>query len=378
MTRIIFLRSSNDVGGVEKQVLHIAGGLYRSGILESILVTRADDSDFARAFKELGLPVVALPELDGPILRAAGKLDRLVDEYGAKAVQSHMFRESIIARAVKLRRKELVHVARLHTYIDCSWIPEWRKQVYHLLEKLTERGVDRYLPITMIAGQEMERRSRISPGKISIVPDGVPQLGTPDPSNQSDETLPCRIAMVAHFIPHKGHDVLIRSLAVLKNRGLRLQVRLIGGDFGKKTQPLETSGQIKDLAGKSGVLDMLEFSGSTNDVYQAIRDYPVVVLPSDSEGLPNSILEAMSIRKIVIASKVGGVPEIIKNRVNGFVHRAQDPMELADILGRIFAGPARSWEGMRNSALQTWQDNYSTGIMLRNLTGIYRELGIAA
>jgi len=100
------------------------------------------------------------------------------------------------------------------------------------------------------------------------------------------------------------------------------------------------------------------------------------VLPSDSEVIPNCILEALSLRKLAIASQVGGVPEIIQSGANGILHPPQDPLALADILKKVFTSPAKVWEPMRDAGYETWREKFSTERMMEGLIAVYKEIGV--
>jgi glycosyltransferase involved in cell wall biosynthesis len=353
----------------------------------------------AAAYRELGFPVESAGGENGAVLALAERVGAIARKRRAICLQSHNFRESIVGSLVRLRRRAPRHIFRVHTYIDCSWIPVWKKWAYHILAGLTQGGVDRFLPITHAAQRELVHRSGISPRKVAVIPDGVARLGPPDAANSSNAPLPAKLAMVSNLLDHKGHDVLVRGLVELKRRGLTVKARLVGGEraaarhgqggigchsgrsaWGLSGLPASACGpfseRLRAMASQAGVLDQLDFHGFTRDVYSAIRGYPVVVLPSESEGIPNSILEAMSVRKLVVAASVGGVPEVITEGHDGLLHPPKDPVALADALYLIFTTPACSWENMRDHAQRTWESRFSVEVMRHSLRRAYQQLGV--
>ncbi|GAH68974.1 unnamed protein product, partial [marine sediment metagenome] len=226
---------------------------------------------------------------------------------------------------------------------------------------------------------EIISRSWISPSKIRVIRNGRDQIGSPDLSGYDlDSPLPARIAMVSNLLPHKGHDVLTKSLSLLKQKGLKVPARLIGhestGMMNEGNAPFTNN--LKAEALKLGILDRIEFYGYTENVYDALKGFSVVVLPSDSEGVPNCILEAISLRKLIITSQVGGIPEIIQNGINGLLHPPQDPEALANILEKVFSTPARTWEPMRNAGYNTWKEKFSMEQMMEGLIKVYKELRV--
>ncbi|MCX5783651.1 MAG: glycosyltransferase family 4 protein, partial [Elusimicrobia bacterium] len=225
--------------------------------------------------------------------------------------------------------------------------------------------VDIYMPASEFAKTELMRRSCISSGKIELVPESISQLGGPDPSIYESNELPKLAAMIARLFPHKGHSVLIEALAELKKRGLNIKVKLIGGGNDAK---------LKDDAALLGVLDNLEFCGFVENIYPVIKAVPVILLPSDMEGMPICVIEAMSVRKLVAASSVGGVPEIIKDGFNGFLHPPQNPSALADILEKIYKSPPGEFDRIRENGYKTWLEKFQLSSMIDGFIRVYRKL----
>jgi len=185
--------------------------------------------------------------------------------------------------------------------------------------------------------------------------------------------------MVANFAHGKGHNCLIKALALLKRRNLIIEARLIGGELtaraaGDKNQ--DNTSAIKKLADKFGVSSQIEFYGYTKDVCGALAGIPVVVLPSDSEGVPNCILEAMSLRKLVIASDTGGVREIVEDKKTGLLCKPKDPKGLADLLQYVFTHKAEDFEAVRTAGFEKWQKESTGEKMVDKLIEIYRKLEV--
>jgi glycosyltransferase involved in cell wall biosynthesis len=305
------------------------------------------------------------------VLTFANAFSRLIDMTRVSVVATHMFRESFYGRAIKRRFPHIVHAHRAHTYIDCSWIPEWQKRLYHLADRFTSQYVDCYFANGAYLKDELVGRSRIPPYKVKIVLNASSALDGQAASSRCVPRRPLRpvVAMVANLLKHKGHDVLIKSLALLRSKGMRVQARLIGSTTSDATHVNE----LTTLAEQAGVLDQLEFFGFTGTITSALHGIDVLVLPSDSEGLPNCILEGMNLRKIVVASRVGAVPEIITDGRDGFMHPPQDPLALAEILFRIFSAPSDSLIPIAEAAHDAWRTRFSHERMIGEFAGIYRN-----
>ncbi len=379
MKQAFLLRFSHGGGGgIESQVLQIAGEMRKRGILEPVLVTDQTQSRLARDFSTQVGEVLFVPTGLLGIFPAAYLILREIFRGRPVALlQSHHFRESLVARLVRWSNPNLVHVFRVQTYFEDARIPSWRKVAYYRLDALTSGWVDCYLANGTHIAQALWRYARIPKRQVRVIWDGRPDIGVPDdPTTTPEAALSRQVALVARIDGQKGHDDLIRTLALLRGQGLLIQARFIGEESGTLKDKISVSEKIKRLAEELGVRSQITFSGYISDVARELADIPVVVLPSLREGVPNVLIEAMSLRKLVVASRVGGVPAMIENGINGFLHEPRDVAGLANILGRIFCTPAISWESMRDAARETWQRRFSLDAQMTCLLDIYRDLKV--
>jgi len=133
------------------------------------------------------------------------------------------------------------------------------------------------------------------------------------------------LVAVGRLSPEKGMDVLLDAFALLVQQVDNIHLLLVGE--GQERLALEA--QVERLALKG----MVHFAGYTKTPGDYVTVADVLVLPSRSEGIPNAVLEAMAIGKPVVASAVGGVPEIIEDGVSGRLV----PPERADLLAKAMA-----------------------------------------
>ncbi len=365
------------MGGIENQIMKLMHG-FASRDLDPILVTSDQCTPLASAVRAMGFPVYVISPDHSKMLRSVQVIERIIKEHDVQIIQSHRFRESLVCRLVKMRRPEIIHNYRVHTHTDSSYIPAWRKQTYHLLDRWSFAWVDSCCPISALVSKELIERTRIPSTRIRIIRNGVPSMGTPDRLDDvTPRPLPMRVAMVANLLPIKRFDVLIASLGILKRRGLVVQVRLIGGEAAGR-QEQGAAGYKTNLitmAVQEEVLSQIEFYGYTNDVATALHGFPVLVLPSDLEGLPICLLEAMSLRKLVIASSVGGIPEMVTDKVNGLLLPPGDPQALAKVMEEVFTAPAPSWNPLREAAFRTWRDEFTVERMVSDFIELFHKYG---
>jgi len=247
-----------------------------------------------------------------------------------------------------------------------------------VLDYVTSGWVDKYVANGEYLAEELKKASYIKAQQIEVVINGRDGIGEPDgPCLIPGGPLPPKVAMVANLFWKKGHDTLIKALGILKKRGIHINARLIGGEntnFDAAKTPITDA--LKQLAREVGVESQIEFYGHTEDMAAALKDYPVLILPSDSEGVPNCVLEAMSLRKLILASKVGGVPELLTHNVSGLLFPPQNPVATAEVLEEVFVRTAGQWEAMRTAAFHRWQKQFSMAGMMDGYLRVYKQYGI--
>lgn len=167
--------------------------------------------------------------------------------------------------------------------------------------------------------------------KIVIVPcgvDGAFYEGEPAPIQQSN-----RFIAVARLSEQKGIPTLIEAAAALKREGRAFHLAIIGDG--------EMRGAIEASIAREGLQSFVTLAGwkTPGDVRAAIEDAAVFVLPSYAEGLPVSIMEAMSLARPVISTYVAGIPELVIPGETGWLAPASDARALAGAMNDAMARP---------------------------------------
>ncbi len=178
-----------------------------------------------------------------------------------------------------------------------------------------------------------------------------------------DEVL---VVSVANLRPEKGYDVLLDSAAILVARDLPVRVVAVGRGEGE----LERTMKARHAALRLG--DRFTFAGQRDDVLRILAGADVFVLASRQEGLPVVLMEATSVGLPIVATAVGGVPQVLTDGVDGLVVPPGDPEALADALTRVVSDPelrARFGAGAkRRSAM------FDVAEASRTIESIYREV----
>lgn len=169
---------------------------------------------------------------------------------------------------------------------------------------------------------------------ITVIPNGVDTSRfAPGPRNGvlrdllPDEFDGKVLISVGRLAEAKDQSTLLSAIDVLKKQGRNIYLILVGN--GEMQIPLE-----KEIA-KNNLADCVRLAGSRSDVYQLLPGANAFILSSKREGFPMSILEAMASGLPVIATNVGGIPEVIKDEQNGILVSPQDQNALANAICRV-------------------------------------------
>jgi glycosyltransferase involved in cell wall biosynthesis len=158
------------------------------------------------------------------------------------------------------------------------------------------------------------------------------------------------IAVVANLHPYKGHALLVRALSFVRAQLPAVRLVVVGEGVARQG--------IRTLAAELGLTDAVTFVGAVADPAPYVADAHVVALTSDHEGFPNALLEAMAVGRPVVATNVGGIPELVRDGVDGFLTSA-DPAEiaarLAEVLGDPSLGERMGHSAHERAATFTWE-----------------------
>ncbi|HJR76036.1 MAG TPA: glycosyltransferase family 4 protein [Nitrospiraceae bacterium] len=173
------------------------------------------------------------------------------------------------------------------------------------------------------------------------------------------------IGTVGRLTPVKGHDVLLRAASCLMKKIPNIKVLIVGDG------PLMPA--LKQLARELDMEKKVILAGKRYDIYDLVNCMDVFVLPSIHEGIPMSLLEAMALGRPVVASRVGGIPEVISHETHGLLVPAGDSNALAEGCRRFLADRELA-ENCSLAAKQQIEQKFSSQVMAVRVADLYREL----
>jgi glycosyltransferase involved in cell wall biosynthesis len=241
-----------------------------------------------------------------------------------------------------------------------------------LICRLLGRVTDLSLAVSEGVRDYLLARCALDPAKVRVLHNGVDlaRLHQHRPRAEVRQELgfpeAARVVGLVARLDHwgKGHKEFFTALAALKDR-YPMEALIIGG--GRR------EGEMRRLAADLGLAGRVRFLGQRRDIPDLLAALDIFVLPSHSEGVSLALLEAMAAGLPVIATKVGGLPEVVRDGENGLLIPPQDSAALAQALARLLADQDLA-KKLGENARRDVAANFSLERLGRQINEIYEEL----
>ncbi len=298
-------------------------------------------------------------------VRVARKLVRLVRQYGYKIIHAHTPRTAMVGR-IASAWAGVPLVYHVHSPTSRDSTRGWHNRLNTWIETASVRGAARLIPVSQSLGRHMQAAG-FSSARLRVAPNGVPSLKAVP--HRKTPTGTWTLGTVALFRPRKGTEVLIDAVAELREQGNNVRLLCVGG-----FETAQYEKQLKQQVARRHLDAYVEWAGFTTNVNAELARMDLFVLPSlFGEGLPMVVLEAMAAGVPVVATDVEGVPEAIRDGVDGVIAPAGSADDLAAGIRRVLTGQL-DWENLRLSALVRQHDHFSDRSMSSAVAAVYNEL----
>jgi len=329
MLTLMHLTSSTFFGGPERQMLGLAHVL-RGGDTQTVFASFPEGGNsraFLKVVADQGFDFIAI-ENDWPHwTRCVGELSIALDRVKADILFCHGYKANILGRlAARARMIPVVGVSR-------GWTGEnFRVSCYEWVDRFHLRLMD---AIVAVSNAQADRilRYGVKPDRVHVIhnavdPDRFVDL---DPRYRRElyhyfgRPRPNHIIMAAgRLSPEKGFDVLISAASRVIDVNQDVGFIIFGDGLLKNS--------LRQQIVYLGLTGRVVLGGFRSDLDRFYSHLDLFVLPSYTEGLPNVVLEACAAGVPVVATSVGGTPEIIDSGINGFLVPPGDPIKLADCI----------------------------------------------
>lgn len=359
-------------GGGERLAMRIAMRLdpkrFESWYCASRWSEDGPSSDAARAavdeLRAAGVRVHGLGRDSTLAVWSWWPLVRLLRDERIDVLHSHKFGSNVWAAALAPLARVPVLVAHEHT-----WSFEGQPLRRFLDRELIARSSEAFLAVSREDRRRMIDVERIPPDSVTLVPNGIDPVPAGDGERVRRELgieaeVPV-VGAVAVLRPQKALDVLLRAVAALTGKFPALRV-LIAGEGPERAE-------LEALAAELGVADRVTLLGQRSDVPDLLAALDMAVSSSSFEGTPLAMMEYMDAGLPVVATRVGGVPDLIDDGVHGLLVEPGDPGALAAAMGELLRDPERA-RAMGERGRERRRSEFSIEATVRRLERLYEDL----
>ena len=326
--RVCHIISADLWAGAETQMASTMAYLVKQPGID-VSAVLFNDGRLADALRQLDVPVVVLDETRTSTLGLLLGLIRFLRAEQFDLVHVHKYKDGVLGTiAARLAGVPLV-VRTMHGLAEPlrGW-KHVKSRVYETLDRLT---LQHFVDLIIAVSQRMTQslwESGYAPTMVTCIQNGLDlrQVTSTRPSGEVRRSLGVEpecfvIGTVGRLSAVKGHTHLLRAANRIASTSRSSRFVFVGDG------PLKSD--LEAEAARLQISQVCRFPGARRDVYDVVSAMDVFVLPSLNEGLPMSLLEAMTLGRPVVASEVGGIPEVIQHRVNGLLVPPGDEQGLA-------------------------------------------------
>jgi len=365
-TKIIFLTTGLNYGGAETQLVHLASRLKKRGWNVQV-ISMIPPVAYVEELERAGIPVYSLEMRRGvPDPRGLFRLVKILRREGPQILTTFMYHANLLGR---LGGK----IAGVPIIISSIRNENFGGPTRDKIMRLTDWMADVTVINSRLAGETVVKRGVVPPKKLRVIPNG---LEIDKFSWTLEQRLNARKALeinstktflwiaIGRLEKQKDYSNLLEAFSIVLREKPDTFLFIVGQG------PLEN--KLKKLAEELGINQKVSFLGLRRDIPDLLAAADALVLSSAWEGLPNVVMEAMAASKPIVATSVGGVPELILEGKTGYLVPPKDPKALAQAMLKLMDLPESARETMGQLGRKYIEESYS----LERVVDMWEELYI--
>jgi len=367
---VLDLRDTDEIGGPGKTILETFRAVDRSRfqLHVAVFLTRDESTEtpFVRAARDCGLPVHFIRGYNQYDPRLVTRTAALVRDLGADIVHAHEVKSDVIALLARSLHRVPI-VTTLHGWIGNSL----RQRTLIALDKRAARGFDLVIAVSRLI-QQQASAAGVPPANLRMLHNAIvldryqrsERAGALEKLLGAPVSRPL-LASIGRLSAEKGHADLVEALGRLQARGVEVSAVLAGDG--------PVKGQIETRIRELGLVGRVHLPGYVAHPQDILNETDLMVLPSHTEGLPNAALEALAMGVPVLATNVGGTPEVILDGDTGRLVEPRQPEQLAVAIADFLHDP-RPWHQMAARGRAHVERHFDFRARTRALEQMYTDL----
>lgn len=323
-------------------------------------------SPLANKLKSSGMPVLEVQSGAIYFLQTVFKIRKLLKSFPVQSVLVQTLHHLFIARVSLLGFTEVSVVGFSHTFVNI-----FKKDIYH---RWIYARLNTLVALTKTHKENLTTHLPVSENIFEIIPNSVdPTVFTPQKRNpsfresfQSTEK-DVLIGLVGRLDKAKGQSLIIKAASIIKDKGQNnFKILLVGEETLNEPGILKS---LKELTQDLKLEDHIFFTGYQSNIPEIMASLDVTVMASDAETFGRVIIESMASKTAVIASRAGGVIDIIDDEINGLLFTPGNEKDLARQLERLITDQTTR-ERLAQAALEKVSAYYDRRLIGKKIISI--------
>lgn len=361
MMKVAHLIDSGGLYGAEQVLLMLCKEQQKQG-LHPIIVSCGLPSEAAKPIEdaarkqEIDLIVWRMPA--GINIRGTKELIAQLKSQNVILFHSHGYKFNILLGIIGKKEIGFPLVSTVHGYVKAKfpkkmWIYEWLDRIF----------LKRFDAIVLVSEKMQEIAAFRDNKKLCVIKNGISSCAPLSISRLGAS--PYQLLAIGRLSPEKGFDYLIRAIAKLNKNEIKCHLTI----FGDGSMRSSLSALINELGQKNNIT----LAGFVTDAQQHFHKYQLIIMPSLTEGIPVTLLEAMRNKTPIIASAVGGIPEVLGSN-SEFLIKPASVTEIVSKVDAWFSKMETHKQLFVNDNYHRFTEGFTAEKMAFNYMSLYQQL----
>lgn len=362
-TRVLHITFDMGIGGTEQVIRQIVEGT-RHQLEHILLCIDGKVGSMGQALEQNGIEVISYARGQGFDTKLISYIRRLIKSHEIGIVHCHQYTPYVygVLGAI-LSRAKVIFTEHGRFY------PDVRSPKRCLINPVLARFTQQIVAISEATADALEQYENFNRAQIEIIYNGIKDYAVEPPPNKetvelklSKDTLV--VGIISRLDPIKNHNMLFRAFKKVLQKKHNIVLLVVGGG------PLQET--LESTAKELGIEQQLIFSGYQNNPLDWLEKMDIFALSSFSEGTSMTLLEAMCLSKPIVATDVGGNPEVVEHDKTGYITANNDHELFAEAILKLVEDP-ESRRIMGHAGRERFLEKFVQQIMTDQYLNLYRQ-----
>jgi glycosyltransferase involved in cell wall biosynthesis len=367
--KVIHIIGGGEFGGAEKHILNLAGAA--DSLRVDYTVCCLFSAPFADIASDAGISALSIPMSHKADFKVVGKLARVIMEGNFDLVHTHGVRANLLGRLAARQAGKRKVITTVHSLLEKDYPGVVSRLANSWAERSTRGLTDHFIAVSqglrdrLVCGGIPAKEVTVIYNGISL--EEIRPSSEPGAARKKMGFFPETplVGIVARLHSVKGHSHFLEAARSILEQ--RPEVRFLVVGAGPHRPVLEK------MAGSFGITDQVVFTGFIDDVYSLMADLDLLVISSLWEGFGLTAIEAMALGVPVVATEVGGLPEVVLHGETGLLVPPANPVALARNILWMLDHPGEA-SSMAEKGGQIVREKFTSTVMARRTEELYRRV----